>query len=52
MSEHFANPLKGVILKILSVLLIVLMMTCVKSAGDVPLGEIMFFRAFLSESVS
>jgi drug/metabolite transporter (DMT)-like permease len=48
MSEHFANPLKGVIQKILSVLLIVLMMTCVKSAGDVPLGEIMFFRAFLS----
>lgn len=43
------NPVKGIILKILSVCLFVMMFSCVKATADqVPSGEAMFFRSFFA----
>lgn len=40
------NPLRGIVYKILSVAIFVLMQTCIKAAGaDVPAGQITFFRS-------
>lgn len=43
------NPLRGIILKVLSVCVFVMMFSCVKAtAGLVPSGEAMFFRSFFA----
>lgn len=42
------RPLVGISLKILSVAIFVAMSTFIKSAGDVPAGEIVFFRSFFA----
>ncbi|MGQ7846884.1 DMT family transporter [Granulosicoccus sp. 3-233] len=43
------NPVKGIILKVLSVGLFVMMFSCVKASADhVPSGEAMFFRSFFA----
>ncbi len=43
------NPVKGIILKVLSVCLFVMMFSCVKATADqVPSGEAMFFRSFFA----
>lgn len=42
------SPGKAIFFKIMSVLMIVVMLTCVKAVQDVPVGEIVFFRCFLS----
>ncbi len=48
MTEHgspAANPLVGIALKIASVAVFVAMVTCIKAAGKLPAGEIVFFRS-------
>ncbi len=40
-----ASPLTGITLKIASVAIFVAMMTCIKAAGPLPPGEIVFFRS-------
>jgi drug/metabolite transporter (DMT)-like permease len=40
-----SNPLLGIIQKVLSVLLVVAMLAMIKAAGDIPLGQVMFFRS-------
>ncbi|KRB14848.1 hypothetical protein ASD99_11435 [Mesorhizobium sp. Root695] len=49
-SEHAAghNTLTGIMLKIISVAVFVGMQTCIKAAGTVPAGEIVFFRSFFA----
>lgn len=42
------NPLRGIVLKVLSVALFVGMSACIKSAGQVPAGQIVFFRSFFA----
>jgi len=42
------NTLRGIALKIVSVAVFVGMQTCIKSAGDVPAGQIVFFRSFFA----
>ncbi len=43
------NPLRGIALKIASVLVFVGMATCIKSvAGEIPGGELVFFRSFFA----
>jgi len=45
----FMQPIRGIILKILSVLIFVTMATLIKSTGgDVPAGEVVFFRSFFA----
>jgi drug/metabolite transporter (DMT)-like permease len=40
------NPLRGIFLKVISVVLFVIMQTCIKAAGqDIPAGQITFFRS-------
>ena len=40
------NPLRGILLKILSVVIFVVMQTCIKAAGpDIPAGQITFYRS-------
>lgn len=39
------NPLKGIGLKVLSVAVMVNMLTLIKASGDVPPGQIVFFRS-------
>lgn len=43
------NPVRGIVLKVLSVCVFVMMFSCVKAvAGEVPAGEAMFFRSFFA----
>ncbi len=44
--EH--STLTGILLKIVSVAVFVGMSTCIKAAGDVPAGQIVFFRSFFA----
>ncbi|MBC8130365.1 MAG: DMT family transporter, partial [Rhizobiaceae bacterium] len=44
-----SNPTKGILLKIVSVLVFVGMQTSIKSAGEgIPAGQIVFFRSFFA----
>lgn len=43
-----SSPLTGIALKIISVAIFVGMSTSIKSAGDVPAGQIVFFRSFFA----
>jgi drug/metabolite transporter (DMT)-like permease len=46
MAADALNPLRGILFKILSVLVFVMMQTCIKAAGpDIPAGQITFFRS-------
>lgn len=45
---HASNPLFGIGLKIASVAIFVGMSSCIKAAGDVPAGQIVFFRSFFA----
>ncbi|ESY81973.1 membrane protein [Mesorhizobium sp. LNHC220B00] len=42
------GTLRGIVLKIVSVAVFVGMQTCIKAAGDVPAGQIVFFRSFFA----
>src|SRR5437016_4901259 len=42
------DTLRGIALKIVSVAVFVGMQTCIKAAGDVPAGQIVFFRSFFA----
>src|SRR4051794_37088926 len=42
------NPITGILLKIVSVAVFVGMSTCIKAAGAVPAGPIVFFRSFFA----
>jgi drug/metabolite transporter (DMT)-like permease len=42
------NVLTGIALKALSVVIFVAMQACIKAAGDVPAGQIAFFRSFFA----
>ncbi|TIR73298.1 MAG: DMT family transporter, partial [Mesorhizobium sp.] len=42
------NMLRGIALKIVSVAVFVGMQTCIKAAGAVPAGQIVFFRSFFA----
>lgn len=43
-----SSPLTGIALKIISVAIFVGMSTSIKAAGDVPAGQIVFFRSFFA----
>ena len=43
-----SNPLVGIGLKVASVAIFVGMSTCIKAAGDIPAGQIVFFRSFFA----
>ena len=46
MASDAQNPLHGIMLKVLSVVVFVMMQTCIKSAGpDLPAGQITFYRS-------
>ena len=46
MTSHALNPLRGIMLKVLSVVVFVMMQTCIKAAGpDIPAGQITFYRS-------
>lgn len=46
MSSDALNPLRGILLKVLSVVVFVMMQTCIKAAGpDIPAGQITFYRS-------
>ncbi|WP_137132776.1 DMT family transporter [Rhizobium sp. FY34] len=46
MSSETQDPLRGITMKILSVIVFLCMQTCIKSAGpDIPAGQITFFRS-------
>ncbi|QND65644.1 DMT family transporter [Mesorhizobium loti] len=49
-SDHAGghNTLTGIVLKIVSVAVFVGMQTCIKAAGTVPAGQIVFFRSFFA----
>lgn len=42
------NAIRGIVLKILSVVVFVLMSALVKASGEVPLGQIVFYRSFFA----
>lgn len=42
------NPLAGIALKVISVAIFVAMSSCIKASGQVPAGEIVFFRSFFA----
>lgn len=49
MQNSAANPVRGIVLKILSVIVFLAMSTCIKLAGDgMATGEITFFRSFFA----
>jgi drug/metabolite transporter (DMT)-like permease len=49
MESASANPVRGIVLKILSVIVFLAMSTCIKLAGDdLATGEITFFRSFFA----
>lgn len=43
-----ANPLTGIVLKVISVTFLVSMQSLIKASGDVPPGQIVFFRSFFA----
>ncbi|ESZ75129.1 membrane protein [Mesorhizobium sp. L103C105A0] len=43
-----SNVLTGIMLKIMSVAVFVSMQTCIKAAGTLPAGQIVFFRSFFA----
>ncbi len=46
MDADDASPMKGIVLKVLSVVVFVCMSTCIKAAGDdIPTGQITFYRS-------
>ncbi|MCJ8517287.1 drug/metabolite transporter (DMT)-like permease [Pseudorhizobium tarimense] len=46
MTSEAGNPLRGIMFKISSVVIFVMMQTCIKAAGaDVPAGQITFYRS-------
>jgi drug/metabolite transporter (DMT)-like permease len=46
MAADAPNPLRGIFLKVLSVIVFVVMQACIKSAGpDIPAGQITFYRS-------
>ncbi|TRL36707.1 MULTISPECIES: DMT family transporter [Rhizobium] len=46
MSAEAQNPLRGIAMKVMSVIVFLGMQTCIKSAGDgIPAGQITFFRS-------
>ena len=46
MAADASNPLKGIMMKVSSVVVFVAMQACIKSAGpDIPAGQITFFRS-------
>ncbi len=46
MASDAPNPLHGIMLKVLSVVVFVMMQTCIKSAGpDLPAGQVTFYRS-------
>jgi drug/metabolite transporter (DMT)-like permease len=46
MAADALNPLRGIVFKVLSVVIFVMMQTCIKAAGpDIPAGQITFFRS-------
>jgi drug/metabolite transporter (DMT)-like permease len=47
-SHHVSNPLVGIGLKIVSVAFFVAMQTCIKASGQLPAGQIVFFRSFFA----
>lgn len=49
MQSTAANPIRGIVLKILSVIVFLVMSTCIKLAGDgMATGEITFYRSFFA----
>ncbi|TKT81253.1 DMT family transporter [Aquamicrobium sp. LC103] len=42
------NPLRGIALKVISVAVFVAMSSCIKAAGELPAGQIVFFRSFFA----
>mgnify|MGYP004511794441 CR=1 FL=1 len=42
------GPLRGIVLKIVSVMCFVVMATLIKATGDLPAGELVFFRCFFA----
>lgn len=42
------NAIRGIVLKILSVVVFVLMSTLIKASGEVPVGQIVFYRSFFA----
>jgi drug/metabolite transporter (DMT)-like permease len=42
------NPLRGILLKVVSVAIFVAMASFIKAAGQVPAGQIVFFRSFFA----
>src|SRR5690606_4966211 len=42
------NPLRGILLKVVSVAVFVAMASFIKAAGQVPAGQIVFFRSFFA----
>jgi drug/metabolite transporter (DMT)-like permease len=49
MQSVAANPIRGIVLKILSVIVFLVMSTCIKLAGDgMATGEITFYRSFFA----
>lgn len=47
-TRHDQSPLRGIMLKIASVAIFVGMSSCIKAAGQVPAGQIVFFRSFFA----
>lgn len=47
-SQVGSSPLTGITLKVISVAIFVAMSTCIKLAGDVPAGQIVFYRSFFA----
>lgn len=47
-SHHVSSPLVGIGLKIVSVAFFVGMQTCIKASGQLPAGQIVFFRSFFA----
>jgi drug/metabolite transporter (DMT)-like permease len=46
MASDARNPLHGIMLKVLSVVVFVMMQTCIKAAGpDLPAGQVTFYRS-------
>lgn len=46
MTSDARNPLHGIMLKVLSVVVFVMMQTCIKAAGpDLPAGQVTFYRS-------
>lgn len=47
-AHKLSGPLRGIVLKVLSVCCFVVMATQLKATGDMPAGELVFFRCFFA----